>query len=70
MCKVCDFGTEDVNELKHHLETFHHGDFWYYCIQCRIYYATKEDLRLHVSVHHEDIWRGNHPASTIVMLGK
>ena len=57
VCKVCDFGTEDMNDLKHHLETFHqfhHGDVWY-CMQCRIYFATREDLRLHVSVDHKDM---------------
>ena len=54
-CNVCDFGTEDLNVLKHHLETSHDGAFWY-CIRCRIYSATKEDLRLHVSsVDHKDM---------------
>ena len=55
MCKVCDFGTEDLNELKHHLETFHDGAFWY-CIKCRIYSATKGDLRLHVD-HKEFLYK-------------
>ena len=51
-CKVCDFGTEELIELHFHLETVHQGEFWY-CIQCRIYFAIREDLKHHVTVDHE-----------------
>ena len=40
-----------VQELKHHVITIHRSE-WCYCKVCRRCYASREDLRHHLSVIH------------------